>query len=243
MTLVFVVVTMLLSMWRKLGLEKDIAVGTVRSSIQLLAIGYVLLFVFRTENPLLIIVIICIMISVAVWNATQRAKPLTGVLWRIALAIVTTETAAMGMLLLLRLVEPTPQYIIPLSGMVVHNAMIVCGLFFNQMKREVDASLGEIETLLALGATARQAVQEPLKRAVRASMIPTIDSMKTVGLVQLPGMMTGMIIAGASPLEAVRYQILITFLFSASSAVTAILLSGLSYNLWFTKDEQLRVVK
>jgi len=199
----------------------------------------VLLFVFRSQNPLFILLIILVMISVAVSNAARRGNGLQGAWWRIAAAIVVTEAVTMGLLLVLGIIAATPQNIIPLSGMIVNSSMVVCGLFLNQMKREVEASRGEIETLLALGSTVRQAVQEPLKRSVKASMIPTIDSMKTVGLVQLPGMMTGMIVAGANPVTAVRYQILIMFSMTSSAAITAILLSMLTYRLWFARDEYL----
>ncbi|MEI4770395.1 iron export ABC transporter permease subunit FetB [Psychrobacillus sp. FJAT-51614] len=239
-TLLFVVITMLVSIWRKLDLEKDIAIGTIRAAIQLLAVGYVLQFVFQSENLLFIVLIVCIMILVAASNAAKRAKGMTGVFWRIILSIVTMEVLMMGLLLGLQIIDATPQYIIPISGMTIGNAMVACGLFLTQLKRETERSKGEIETLLSLGATSRQAIQEVLKRSVKFSMIPTIDSMKTVGLVQLPGMMTGMIIAGANPVEAVRYQILIVFVFTSSSAITSMMLSMLCYKNLFTKDLQLK---
>ncbi|TBL69809.1 ABC transporter permease [Paenibacillus thalictri] len=239
-TLVFVVITMCVSLWQKLGLEKDIAVGTIRSAVQLLAVGYVLQFVFSTEQPLLLVLIVAVMITVAAWNAGMRGKGLPGIRWRIALAITVTELMTMGLLLGLRIIEWTPQYMIPISGITIGSAMIVSGLFINQMNREVQSVSGEIEALLALGATPRQAIHESLKRSVKFSMIPTIDGMKTVGLVQLPGMMTGMIVAGASPVEAVRYQILIMFVLSSSAAMTSILLALVSYRLWFTKEHRLR---
>lgn len=235
-TLVFIMITMLVSLWQKLDLEKDIAVGTVRSALQLFLVGYVLQFIFNSNHPLLLVLILSIMISVASWNAGKRGKGLKGIRWRIAIAITSTELLMMGLLLGLHIVNATAQYIIPISGMTIGNAMVVSGLFLNQMKREVQSSKGEIETLLSLGATARQAIQDSLKRSVKSSMIPTIDGMKTVGLVQLPGMMTGMIVAGANPVEAVRYQILIMFAFTSSAAITSILLSLLTYRLWFTKD-------
>lgn len=235
-TLIFVMITMLVSMWQKLDLEKDIAIGTIRSAIQLLLVGYVLMFVFKSNHPLFILLIISVMITVAAWNAGKRGKGLRGIRWRIALAIGCTEALMMLLLLGLHIIEATPQYIIPISGMTIGNAMVVAGLFLNHMKREVESNKGEIETLLCLGATSRQAIQDSLKRSVKSSMIPTIDGMKTVGLVQLPGMMTGMIIAGADPVEAVRYQILIVFAFTASAAITSIILSLVSYQLWFTKD-------
>ncbi|MFD0698834.1 ABC transporter permease [Paenibacillus sp. GCM10027628] len=239
-TLTFVVITMALSRWQKLGLEKDIAIGTIRGALQLLFIGYVLHFVFKSANIGLILIIIAIMIGIASHNAGKRAEGIRGVYWRIALAIAATEAITLGLMLSLRIIQPTSQYIIPISGMTIGSSMIVCGLFLNHMNREVASSRGEIEALLALGASVRQAIQQALQRSVKASMIPTIDGMKTVGLVQLPGMMTGMIIAGANPVDAVRYQILILFAFTASAAVTSIILSVLCYKLWFTKELTLR---
>ncbi|BCG59301.1 ABC transporter permease [Paenibacillus sp. URB8-2] len=240
-TLLFVAGTMLVSIWQKLGLEKDIAIGTIRSAVQLLAVGYVLQFIFHTGHIVFIILIIFFMICVASWNAAKRGKGLPGLVWRIALAVSASEMLMMGILLGLHIVKATPQYIIPISGMTIGNAMVVSGLFINQIKQEIRRSKGEIETLLSLGATAQQAMQEVRARAVKFSMIPTIDGMKTVGLVQLPGMMTGMIIAGANPIVAVRYQILIVFSFTASAAITSMLLSILIYRLFFTADLRLKL--
>ncbi|MEK4236349.1 ABC transporter permease [Paenibacillus sp. FSL H7-0714] len=239
-TLLFVLGTMLVSVWQKLGLEKDIIVGTIRSAIQLLAVGYVLQFIFKTDQMIYVILIIIFMISVAAWNAAKRGLGLRGLVWRIGLAIATMELLMMGILLGLHIIEATPQYIIPISGMTIGSAMVVSGLFINHIKHEIQQSKGEIETLLSLGATVPQAIHEVRKRSVKFSMIPTIDGMKTVGLVQLPGMMTGMIIAGADPVIAVRYQILIVFSFTASAAITSILLSVLSYRLFFTPDQRLK---
>jgi putative ABC transport system permease protein len=201
LTLVFVMITISISMWRKLGLEKDIAWGTVRGVIQLFLVGYVLQFVFQTEHPLLTLLIIVIMISVASWNAAKRGKGLKGIFWRILVSIAATETVTMTLLIGLQVIEATPKYIIPITGILMGNAMVVSGLFLNSMNREVQ---------------------------------------QTVGLVQLPGMMTGMIVAGADPIEAVRYQILIMLIASCSAAITSIVLSMLSYRLWFTKDLRLR---
>lgn len=239
-TIIFVMVTMLISVWQKLDLEKEIAIGTIRSAIQLLAVGYILQFIFHSEHPALILLIVTFMITVASMNAGKRGQGIRGARRKIALSILTTELLMMGLLLGLNIIEPTPRYIIPISGMTIGNAMVVSGLFLNHMKREMETSKGEIETLLALGAAPKRAIQDALKRSVKSSMIPTIDGMKTVGIVQLPGMMTGMIIAGADPIEAVRYQILIVFAFTSSAAMTSILLSQLTYREWFTKDMRLR---
>ncbi|HEY2491890.1 MAG TPA: iron export ABC transporter permease subunit FetB [Paenibacillus sp.] len=240
-TLLFIMLTMFISVWKKLDLEKDIAIGTIRSAVQLLLVGYVLQFIFQSDQMIYLILIIIFMICIASWNAGKRGKGIPGMVWRIALAITTSELLMMGILLGLNVIQATPQYIVPISGMTIGNAMIVSGLFINHIKQEFRASKGEIETLLSLGATAQQAIHDVRKRAVKFSMIPTIDGMKTVGLVQLPGMMTGMIIAGADPVEAVRYQILIVFSFTGSAAITSMLLSALIYRRLFTPD--LRVMQ
>ncbi|WP_240417010.1 ABC transporter permease [Paenibacillus periandrae] len=241
-TLAFIFITIFISMRQKLGLEKEIWIGTIRSAVQLLLVGYLLQFVFNTNHPALLVLIIAIMVVVAAANSAKRGKGLTGVFWRVAMSIGATEAVTMGLLLVLRIIEPTPQYIIPLSGMIIGSSMVVSGLFLNQMHLNVQASRGEIEALLSLGATVRQAIQVSLKRSVKSSMIPTIDGMKTIGLVQLPGMMTGMIVAGADPVEAVRYQILIVFILAASAALSSMMLGLLSYKLWFTEDEKLRMM-
>ncbi|MGN7472091.1 ABC transporter permease [Brevibacillus sp. SAFN-007a] len=236
----FVLIALFLSLWQKLGLEKEIAIGTIRSTVQLVVIGYVLQIVFHADSLPFLLLMIAMMIGVASWNAASKGKRLRGIFWRIVMSLAVTELITMGLLVALELVSPTPQYLIPMSGMIIGSSMIVCSLFLSHMNREVETSRGEIETLLCLGATPRQAVQAALKRAVKASMIPTFDTMKTIGLVQLPGMMTGMIIAGASPVEAVRYQILIMLSFSSSAAISAVLISMLAYRLWFTHDAMLR---
>ncbi|EXX85429.1 membrane protein [Paenibacillus darwinianus] len=240
LTLVFVAVAVGISMWQRLGMERDIFIGTVRSAVQLLTVGFVLHYIFQSDKPFIVLLILSVMITVATLNAAKRGKGIRGIGLRIGIAITITEFVTIGLLLALRVIPFTSQYIIPISGMTIGNAMVVSSLFLNGMSREAESSAAEVETLLALGATPRQAMHGWLRRSVRASMIPTIDGMKTVGLVQLPGMMTGMIIAGASPLDAVRYQILIMFAFASSAALTSIMLSLMSYRLWFGEKGMLR---
>ena len=105
--------------------------------------------------------------------------------------------------------------------MIIGNSMVASALTLNRIKAELENRREEIQVLLGLGATARQASGTSLQAAVKSAMIPTIDSMKTVGLVQLPGMMTGLIIGGATPVEAVKYQILVLFMLTTAVSLTA----------------------
>lgn len=240
-TLGFVGVALLLSVWLKLGLERDLVVATIRSAIQLIAIGYILKFVFKLNNPLFIVLMITVMIGVATQNAARRGQGLTGVWWKILLAIGITECGTQGLLLGFHITPSAPKFVIPISGMIIGNAMIASGLLLNRLKSETHSHRREIEAILALGGTPKQAILPFLKQAIRASMIPTIDSAKTTGLVQLPGMMTGQIIAGADPIQAVRYQLLILFSFMASAAITTIVLGFVTYSSLFSSYQQLVV--
>ncbi|GMA51225.1 hypothetical protein GCM10025857_25820 [Alicyclobacillus contaminans] len=180
------------------------------------------------------------MVAVAAYNAGRRAKRWQAVFGYVFAAIAVTEALTMAFLLALSILPDRPQYVIPVSGMIVGNAMVIASLFLNRLRSEIAARRPEVLLLLSLGATPRQAIRSILKDCVKASMIPTIDGMKTTGLVQLPGMMTGQIIAGADPVQAVRYQLLILFALLAAAALTSIILGVLVSPTLFNAHQQLR---
>ncbi|HHT71366.1 MAG TPA: iron export ABC transporter permease subunit FetB [Firmicutes bacterium] len=236
----FIFLAMIISYWQDLKLEKDLAIGAVRAFVQLTAVGYVLKFIFDLAGWQYMIPMIVVMVLVAGKNAARRGEGLPGAFILVTLSIALAELVTMTMLVNLKIIPFTPRYVIPLSGMIIGNAMVASGLALNRLRGEIAARRAEILAALALGATSRQAVEPALKASVKAGMIPTVDAMKTVGLVQLPGMMTGQIIAGASPIEAVKYQILVQFMLSASVGLTSMLVCLLSYRKLFTPAYQLR---
>lgn len=238
-TLAFVFVVMLISLWQKLDLERDLLIGTVRAAIQLVAVGYVLFWVFDLQSYLATAVMLAIMLWVAAENAAKKGKGLPGVRWYVLAAIGLAQVLTVGLMLALRIIPPTPQYLIPISGMVIGNAMVNASLLLNRLQGEMAARRPEVEVWLALGAAPRQAAAHVLKTAIKAAMIPSVDSLKTVGLVQLPGMMTGQILAGASPVEAVKYQLLVMYALAAAAAVTSITLGFLCLHLFFSPSAQL----
>src|SRR5690606_18408744 len=130
------------------------------------------------------------------------------------------------------------QYIIPISGMVIGNSMVLGILFLNRFTAEVENQKEETELILSLGGTPKQAIHTQLITSIKASTIPTIESQKTIGLVQLPGMMSGQIIAGADPVQAVQFQLLILFLLLTTAVVTSIMLGFLSYPTLFNNRMQ-----
>jgi len=218
------------SRWRNLDLERGFLVGAIRAVVQLVAVGYVLVYIFAADRWWLVMLALGIMLLSATQAASRRArgnKPLRddrSVLWRISgtsMLIGSGLTLAFVTQVLLR-VDPwyEPQYLIPLFGMIVGNAMNATALAAERLASELESQRGQVEAYLALGASPGRAAAESERRAMTAALIPTINGLMTVGLVSLPGMMTGQILAGVSPLLAIRYQIVVMFMLAGATALT-----------------------
>ncbi|WP_031422497.1 iron export ABC transporter permease subunit FetB [Exiguobacterium sp. NG55] len=236
--LIFVVIPLALTLVLRLGLERDIVIATVRSIIQLLMIGYILTFVFESDSPIFMLLMILLMIIAATQNIRRKGDGIPGIMWIIVLTLVTIEALTMGLLLGLGIIPFEPEKVIPISGMVIGNSMVLSLLFLNKFKDEVERSDDVIELILSLGGTPKVAIDRSLKNAIRTSMIPTVEAQKTMGLVQLPGMMSGLIIGGADPMEAVLYQLLILFLILTTASISATLVGYLAYPRLFNEKMQ-----
>ncbi|MCL1698295.1 MULTISPECIES: iron export ABC transporter permease subunit FetB [unclassified Lysinibacillus] len=243
LTLIFVLIPLLLSKTLKLGLEKDTLIATIRSIIQLLAVGYILKFVFDAQSYIYIFLMVTLMIIVATLNARKKGKGIKGITWKIALTLIVVEFVTQGVLLGFDIVPATAQYIIPISGMMIGNSMVLSVLFLNRFTSEIASHQNEIELILSLGGTPKQAIHRQLMNAIKASMIPTIESQKTIGLVQLPGMMSGQIIGGADPIQAVQFQLLIIFALLTAATLSSIMIGFLSYPALFNERLQLLETK
>jgi len=239
-----VLVAIGLSAARGLGVERDLAVAATRTLVQLLAIGYVLGFVFATRSPLLIVGILLLMLLIAAWTVAARQRRPTHGLRLLVLGSLSTGcglTLVLGTQVILR-IEPwyNPYYLIPLMGMVIGNSLNSATLAVDRLDSDLRAGREHVEALLALGATSHQAAAASVRGAMKAAMIPIINSMMVVGLVSLPGMMTGQILGGNAPLIAIKYQVLIMYMIAFSSAVTAFVLTTLRARSYFTAAHQLR---
>ena len=132
----------------------------------------------------------------------------------------------------------TPQYAIPLLGMILGNTLNGVSLGLDRLGSELAVRRDQVEAILALGATRWEAARPLLQQAVKTGLIPTINAMMVVGIVSLPGMMTGQILAGASPVEAVKYQIVIMFLIASATALGTVAVVLLSYRRLFNENHQ-----
>jgi len=236
---VFIIIPIVISKSFNLGLEKDTLIAAIRSFVQLLIVGYILQFIFDQESHIFIILMVMLIIGAATQNARKKGLEIPGITWKLLLAFVAIEVITQGILLGFKITPPTAQYIIPISGMIVGNAMVLSILFLNRFMSEVKQNENVIELVLCLGGTPKQAIHKQLITSIQSSVIPTIEQQKTIGLVQLPGMMSGQIIGGADPIEAVLFQILIVFMLLTSATMTSVILGFLSYPTLFNKKQQL----
>lgn len=236
---IFIIIPIVISKSFNLGLEKDTLIAAIRSFVQLLIVGYILQFIFDQESHIFIILMIMLIIGAATQNVRKKGLEIPGITWKLLLAFVAIEVITQGILLGFKITPPTAQYIIPISGMIVGNAMVLSILFLNRFMSEVKQNENVIELVLCLGGTPKQAIHKQLITSIQSSVIPTIEQQKTIGLVQLPGMMSGQIIGGADPIEAVLFQILIVFMLLTSATMTSVILGFLSYPTLFNKKQQL----
>ena len=147
LTLIFVLIPLLLSKTLKLDLEKDTIIATVRSIVQLLAVGYVLKFVFDSEHIIYILLMITLMIGTATLNARKKGKAIKGITWKIALTLIVIEAVTQGILLGFHIVPATAQYIIPISGMLIGNSKVLYILFLNRLTAEIEAIRDDVELI------------------------------------------------------------------------------------------------
>lgn len=238
LSLIFVIIPLLLTLILKLGLSKDIIIATIRSIIQLLIVGYILTFVFQSDSTIFILLMIAVMIAAASQNIFKKGEGIPGIKWIIILTLITVETMSMAIMLTFGIIPFEAEEVIPLSGMIIGNCMVLSLLFLNKFKDELEHSEEVIELILSFGGHPIDAVSRSLKSSIRTSMIPTIEAQKTMGLVQLPGMMSGLIIGGADPMTAVMYQLLVLFLILTNATIASVMVGYLSYPRLFNERMQ-----
>lgn len=224
-----------ISIGLKLGLEKRLAVASIRTVLQLGLIGLILEWVFELDRWYLVVPVLLVMLIAASRAAIKRSeRRFPGAyLSAFAVLVIATTMVTFSVTEVVIGVETwyEPRYVIPLLGMLLGNGLTGISLGLDRMLSDLVKQRAEVEARLALGATLWVAVRPWVSGAVRAGMIPIINSMMVVGLVSLPGMMTGQILAGADPADAVAYQILIMFMIASATAMGTIGICLLAYRI------------
>jgi putative ABC transport system permease protein len=180
------------------------------------------------------------MVAFGTFTARARAKGVPNAFGPIALALTVAAVTTLGLVVALGVFEAKPRFLVPVGGMVIGNAMTAAAVALNRLADEVGGARAAIEATLSLGATSRQAASAAVTRSLRSGMITLIDSTKTTGIVFFPGAMTGMLVAGADPLDAVRLQLILLWSLLGSVSLSALIATGLGYRGFFTSAHQLR---
>jgi putative ABC transport system permease protein len=238
LALMLVAVAVVVSRVRKADLEGDILVATFRSFAQLLAVGFVLDFVFG-DHGWLTPVVLAVMVGTATLTSASRARRVPKARWIAAASLSIAGGATLGVLLAFDIIPAIPRAVIPLGSMVISNAMNTTSLVMVRLRDDLATHRREIEARLSLGQTAAEASAPWHRTALRTGMIPVIDQTKVVGLVALPGAMTGMILAGASPAAAIRLQLVVMYMLLGGNAFAALVAGKLTVRRLFTADHQL----
>jgi len=229
-----------LSRWRQVGVERDIFYSSLRAAVQLIAMGYVIQWVFDLEATRYLVALLGAMLLLAGRISARRGEGVANAYWIATCAIGVATGVTLGLLLLLGVAEPSGRYVVPLGGMIIGNAMNITSQTLNRFQAEIAARRAEVETLLSLGASRAQAAEGLLRETVRAAMIAPLDTMKAVGLIHIPGVTAGMILAGTPPVEAVRYQIVVMYMLGAGVTLSSLTAATLCYLRAFTPDHRLR---
>ncbi|PDT87163.1 iron export ABC transporter permease subunit FetB [Bradyrhizobium sp. Y36] len=214
-----------LSLALRLRLERQLAIATVRMVVQLVLVGYVLTFLFAAVSLLWTALAACIMVLFASREIIARQKRRLPGMWSYGLGAGCTLLAAgtVTIFSLLTELRPDPwyhpRYALPLLGMILGNTMTGISLGLDALTNGLVRERAAVEASLALGGTRYQALLPALRDAMRSGLMPTINAMAAIGLVSLPGMMTGQILAGVEPIDAVKYQLLIMFLIAGGTGL------------------------
>ena len=239
-TLVLVALAIVVSVWQRVDLERDIGIAVVRSFIQLSAVGVVINAIFEEDRLVFVIVLIAAMVLFGALTARNRARLVPGAFWPLLVALATAGALTLGLVVALGIFEPKPRFLVPVGGMVIGNAMTAAAVALNRLGDDMRASAPRIEATLALGATSAQAALPIVRASLRSGMIPLVDSTKTTGLIFFPGTMVGMLLAGADPVDAVRLQLVLLYTLLGSVALAALIATSLAYRNFFTPAHQLK---
>ncbi|MGO1369980.1 MAG: ABC transporter permease [Senegalia sp. (in: firmicutes)] len=242
---IFILILLFIVRIKGINREREILIASIRMTLQLTIVGYILVYVFENPSPLFTISIIIIMESFAIFNIFKRVKEgISKDLKKIIALSMTigTLTSILFFLFIVVGIEPwyKPQYFIPLAGMLIGNSMTGISLGVERLVDGFDSRYDEVETALMLGANSKKASKKIVNNAFDSAIMPTINSMMGMGIVFLPGMMTGQILSGISPITSIKYQIAIMLGITGSVSLTVIIFLQLGYKTFFNNREQLK---
>ncbi|HOI24095.1 MAG TPA: iron export ABC transporter permease subunit FetB [Caldisericia bacterium] len=229
---------------RGINREKEILISSIRMSLQLVLTGFVLVYIFKRPNPWLTLGIILLMEAFAIHTVLHKyQKTISPQLKKVIIASLSIGTMSCLFYFLLVVVRIfpwyNPQYFIPIAGMLIGNSMTGISLGVKSLMDAMTIQRAMVEEALVLGANPQAATKSIINRTFDSAILPTLNSMMGMGIIFLPGMMTGQILSGVSPLTAISYQIAIMLGILGAVSLSVILLLQWGYKTFFNRDDQL----
>jgi len=231
-------VVILLARKRGIHLESDALIAMVRGLIQIIAVGSILLILLRAPRWTAVFLLIAMIVAAGATSA-RRAQGIPDAFKVSAWSIACGAGSVIAIMTWLGVIDTAITALVPVGSMLIANAMNTNGLALNRLRGDVLAHVGEIETALALGAEARSSLDPYVQSAYEASLIPAIDSLRSLGIVWIPGLMAGMLLSGARPVYAAVYQFVVLAMIFAASGITSLVSTFLIRTHLFTSAEQL----
>lgn len=244
LTYIFVILAMIITSLNGLNRNKEFIIGTIRMTAQLFLAGFVLVYIFDSSSLVLSILMILLMEFFAIFNivSSNKGQLSKGMIGAISISLLIGSIFTLVFFLIV-VVRPTPiydpQYLIPLGGMIIGNSMTGINLALNQILKSIDTNRVNIEGSLMLGATPRMAMDKIIQDAFDTAITPSLNNIKNMGIINLPGMMTGQILGGVSPLIAIKYQIAIMTAILSSVTICVFFFLRLGYKKFFNEQGQL----
>lgn len=238
--MVLLVLVILISIWRKIGIAKEYTYAMIKGGSQLAFTALLLNFLFDFEYWYLPIwILIGAMAIIGGYTSARRASRMPNAHRITTPSIMAGGSLVLVVLALTRAMPLRPQFIIPLAGMAFGNSMTICSLALNRLIREFETNRPALETMLSLGAGPKDAMEQYARMSVKAALIPNIDSLKTLGIIFIPGAMAGLLIAGTNPILAAEYQIIVYLMIVGGGVITSLMVVTLARKLLFTRSMQL----
>jgi len=237
-TAALVMLVTLLARSRAIHMEREVIFAMLRGFLQVIAVGTILVFILQGPGFVSLLVLLAMMLAAAT-IASRRAKSIPGAFQVSLYGIGLGSGVVIALMTAFGAIETEMTSLIPIGSMLIANAMNSSALALDRFKGEVQAHTGEIEAGLALGADPKLVVTPYVRAAVHASMIPRVDSLRSLGIVWIPGVMAGMILAGADPVYAAIYQFVVLAMIFSASALTSLVSTMLIRGRAFSPAEQL----
>ncbi|MCM6776312.1 iron export ABC transporter permease subunit FetB [Nocardia sp. CDC159] len=221
-SLVLVALAAVIAYRQRLQLTRELVIAAVRAGVQLVAVGAVLLILFRHTGLPGALGWVVLMIVIAGQVAGRRGAGLPHAIRSATIGVAFGSVLTLGVLIGLGIISTQARVVVPVGGMVVSGAMQATGIALRRLHEDARQARPAVEARLCLGLSAREAFLPFRRSALRTALVPAVDSTKVVGLISLPGAMTGLILAGVDPLTAIRYQIVVMYMLLAATALAAL---------------------